>query len=132
MTEFIISDIHDSIEVLIDNYRDTGELCCIDWITAYISITNQMKDCYKIMNDVMFHYRVAPEFINYNESYCVFEYKGLFFWIGFTVVNDYETKIDIYFEVDICDFEISRPYIIFDDRCDGWAEDGLFSWMNDI
>lgn len=128
----IIGDIRDSIQALDKLYRETEEMATVDLYTAMISTDNFENDCYEIMNEVMFSFRVAPEAISYNDGYCVFEYKGLFFWIGFIMEDNCKTHITIFFETDISDFKNSLPYANISDRCDGWAEDGLFSWMNSI
>lgn len=130
--QIIISDIRDSIEELVNNYREKEEMAIINWKNNLISIGNFERNCYDIMIDVMFYFRVAPEYISFENNYCIFEYEGLFFWIGFNVDDNCETKITIFFEININDFKFSRPHMNISDRCDGWADDGLFSWMGDI
>lgn len=130
--EIIVSDIRNSIQVLAKNYRESKEMDAIEFETTKISMLNFECDCYDIMNDVMFSFRVPPESISFENSYCIFEHEGLFFWIGFNI--DYNDKINItvFFETDFNDFKFSRPHMNISDRCDGWAEDGMFLWMNDI
>lgn len=130
--EIIVSDIRDSILEISKNYREKKEMAIADFNTTDISISNFENDCYIIMNNLMFSFRAAPEVISFEDSYCIFEYEELFFWIGFTVEDEDVTNINIFFETDVSDFKFSRPYAKISDRCDGWAEDGLFSWLNDI
>jgi hypothetical protein len=78
----IVEDIRDSIQAIDKLYRETEEMATVDLNTTLISTDNYENDCYEIMNKVMFSFRVAPEAISYNDGYCVFEYEGLFFWIG--------------------------------------------------
>jgi len=124
-----VSDIRDSILELACKSK---EMKTIDFKTTDISLDNFETDCYEVMNEVMFSFRVAPESISFEDSYCIFEYEGLFFWIGFNVNFDDKTTITISYQADFNDFKFYRPHLKISDRCDGWAEDGLFSWMNDI
>ncbi len=130
--EITVSDIRDSILELAKNYREKKEMAIADFNTTNITISNFENVCYDIMNNLMFSFRVAPEAISFEDGYCIFEYEKLFFWIGFTVEDENVTNINIFFETDLSDFKTSRPYAKISDRCDGWAEDGLFSWLNDI
>jgi len=130
--EVIISDIRNSIQVLAKNYHESKEMDAIEFETAKISLDNFEGDCYDIMNDVMFSFRVAPESISFENSYCIFEYEGLFFWIGFNVDFDDKANVTVFFETDMNYFKFSRPNLNINNRCDGWAEDGLFSWLSDI
>lgn len=130
--EVIVSDIRNSIQVLVKNYCESKEMDAIEFETAKISLDNFESDCYDIMNEVMFSFRVAPESISFENSYCIFEYEGLFFWIGFNVDFDDKVNVTVFFETDVNDFKFSRPNMNISDRCDGWAEDGLFSWLSDI